>query len=274
MSVGERIKELRVKNNLTQKDLADKLMVSFQTVSKWENDTNEPDINTLMSLSKLFNVTVDSLLNNKVQPQEESKVEVAPVVININEEDEDEEDETEVVEKNDFDEEEALTDYKQRAEFNDDKKSKRNKYKQKKFEIKTSRSSSFKWAFGVAIAGFIISLVLLIIYRDRVNIGWVIGGPFIAFFVLMADIYCICNVEFIGDMFLEISSWSLKCPGVIFTFDLDGIMWLIGIKLLFGILGFLFGVAVFLFNVAITTLFSTFLFIPSVIKHEKAEDAM
>lgn len=47
MTFGQKIKKLRTESNLTQKDLADKMNVTFQTVSKWENDTNEPDITNI-----------------------------------------------------------------------------------------------------------------------------------------------------------------------------------------------------------------------------------
>ena len=44
MTLGQKIKKLRIEKNLTQKDLADRLYVTFQTVSKWENDENEPGV--------------------------------------------------------------------------------------------------------------------------------------------------------------------------------------------------------------------------------------
>ena len=43
MTFGQKLKKLRTEKNLTQKDLADQLHVTFQTVSKWESDINEPD---------------------------------------------------------------------------------------------------------------------------------------------------------------------------------------------------------------------------------------
>ena len=63
MTLGQKIKKLRNDKNLTQKDLADQVHVTFQTVSKWENDENEPDIATLRELSKLFGCTMDYLLS-------------------------------------------------------------------------------------------------------------------------------------------------------------------------------------------------------------------
>ncbi len=65
MTLGQKIKKYRNEKHLTQKDLADQLNVSFQTVSKWENDENEPDIYTLKELSKTFNCSLDCLLSNE-----------------------------------------------------------------------------------------------------------------------------------------------------------------------------------------------------------------
>jgi transcriptional regulator with XRE-family HTH domain len=59
------IKELRIKNNLTQKEFANKLGVTYQAVSKWENGKNMPDILLLKEISFLFNMDIDELLTGK-----------------------------------------------------------------------------------------------------------------------------------------------------------------------------------------------------------------
>lgn len=63
--LGYRIKELRKKNNITQKQLADLLQVSQQSVGSWEVDRAEPNSEILKQLSKIFEVTVDYLLGNE-----------------------------------------------------------------------------------------------------------------------------------------------------------------------------------------------------------------
>ena len=60
--VGKFIKELRKKNNLTQKDLADKYGVTYQAVSKWENGINLPEISLIRQMSKDFNISVENIL--------------------------------------------------------------------------------------------------------------------------------------------------------------------------------------------------------------------
>ncbi len=62
MKIGEKIRELRRKQGLTQEKLAELLGVSFQAVSKWENGMNAPDLSLIAPLTRLFNVTADELL--------------------------------------------------------------------------------------------------------------------------------------------------------------------------------------------------------------------
>ena len=61
MSVGSRIFELRMSKNLSQSALADMLDVSRQSVSKWETDSAVPDLDKLMKLCDVFEVTLDEL---------------------------------------------------------------------------------------------------------------------------------------------------------------------------------------------------------------------
>ncbi|MDE7385353.1 MAG: helix-turn-helix domain-containing protein, partial [Anaeroplasmataceae bacterium] len=71
MGIGNNIKEQRTKLGLTQKDVADKLNVTAQAVSRWENEDVEPSIDTLKQLSSLFNVSLDEFLNNDYSPEKE-----------------------------------------------------------------------------------------------------------------------------------------------------------------------------------------------------------
>lgn len=62
MEISEKILQLRKANHMTQEELAEKLDVSRQSVSKWESGQSVPDIDKLVSLSQIFQVTTDSLL--------------------------------------------------------------------------------------------------------------------------------------------------------------------------------------------------------------------
>lgn len=61
-SVGKKIQSLRVTHNLTQDELADKLYVTRQALSKWENGQSIPTIDNILLLSRLFNVTFEEIL--------------------------------------------------------------------------------------------------------------------------------------------------------------------------------------------------------------------
>lgn len=65
MNLAHNIKTLRKQHHMTQDDLAKKLNVSRQTISKWESHKTEPDIDTLSELSKIFHVSIDELIHGQ-----------------------------------------------------------------------------------------------------------------------------------------------------------------------------------------------------------------
>ncbi|EOL41980.1 hypothetical protein UC3_02328 [Enterococcus phoeniculicola ATCC BAA-412] len=62
MSIGMKLKHARLASNLTQEELSEKIGVSRQTISSWENEKSYPDIINIILLSDIYEVTVDSLL--------------------------------------------------------------------------------------------------------------------------------------------------------------------------------------------------------------------
>lgn len=72
-NIGQRIKELRKKNDLTQEKLADFLGVTYQSVSKWECGTTMPDLAMIVPLARLLHVSADELLGMKPAEQDERK---------------------------------------------------------------------------------------------------------------------------------------------------------------------------------------------------------
>lgn len=65
MTLGERIRQMRLEHHLSQGNVADALDVSRQSVSKWENDGAMPDLDKLVKLSQLFGVSLDQLVMGK-----------------------------------------------------------------------------------------------------------------------------------------------------------------------------------------------------------------
>ena len=73
MNLADNLKQIRKENNLSQEQLADKLGVSRQSVSKWESGAAYPEMDKVLQLCKMFHLTVDELLNNDIKEVNEDK---------------------------------------------------------------------------------------------------------------------------------------------------------------------------------------------------------
>ena len=62
---GKKLQDLRKENGMTQRELGDRLGYSNQTVSFWESGRREPDLDALVAIAKVFDVSVDYLLGVK-----------------------------------------------------------------------------------------------------------------------------------------------------------------------------------------------------------------
>jgi len=69
MTIGEKIKELRLMNNISQCELAQKINTSNKSVSNWENDVKTPRINMIRLMSKVFDVPISFFLDESQQIQ-------------------------------------------------------------------------------------------------------------------------------------------------------------------------------------------------------------
>lgn len=70
MRFGKRLKQARIKNHLTQKQVADQLNLSRQTISSWETENSYPDIDSLIKLSNFYQISLDVLLKEDVGMKE------------------------------------------------------------------------------------------------------------------------------------------------------------------------------------------------------------
>ncbi len=78
MTTGEKLAALRKKKNLTQEQLSEILKVSRQSVSRWEMDAAFPETEKLIKLSKLLECSIDYLLNEELQDEEEVSKGISP----------------------------------------------------------------------------------------------------------------------------------------------------------------------------------------------------
>lgn len=75
MNLGEKLYDLRKKHNFSQEEIAEKLNVTRQTVSKWETGESKPDIDKIIPICELFQITTEELLTGKEIKKEEITLE-------------------------------------------------------------------------------------------------------------------------------------------------------------------------------------------------------
>lgn len=81
MNFAEKIRLLRIDDRLSQEDLADRLGVSRQTVSKWESGVSYPEIDKLIAVSDMFSVSIDYLLKDNYVTDEPPKYNLDRLII-------------------------------------------------------------------------------------------------------------------------------------------------------------------------------------------------
>ena len=282
---GRKIKSLRQEKGMTQKELADKLFVTPQAVSRWENDGIEPPIDMLKKLSAIFDVTIDELLNNDVSSQSEKEDEkskqnsaspsygICDSCHNLLQGPDDIHDivipgkRTGRHRASDTKErfcsscyEKYLQKKKQEAEaerrLTIEKAAKRRK---RAFIIGPLCAIAFGAIFGAIIWGVTHEVMTGIIAGliSSLAIYPMFGCLFLMNNPVLEILYNVSNVFFV------------KWPGVIFSLDWDGLAFLIVVKILFAILGFIIGALGVAAGVAIASVVALFVFIPSIFKSIK-----
>lgn len=281
MTFGQKIKHLRTKSNLTQKELAEKMNVTFQTISKWESDTNEPDIESIRRLSNIFGRSIEYLFSEEIE--EEKKEE--PIIEEKATEEKEETKEEPLIEPEEKKEEQMseppappVEEKKEEVIPVEEKKEETKETKPVQTPIVKKGKKTFSqredhkvliWSIVACVVNFIISLVCFIVYRAAVPTVWVVLSPFIISYAVLADVYCIFSDTYISDVFVSVATKSIKFPGLIFSWSIDGLMWLIGMKILFAILGFFVSLAIISLAVFISAFLAVFSFIPILIKNSK-----
>ena len=120
----------------------------------------------------------------------------------------------------------------------------------------TRRIHSFVWS-GILAAALITLGIVFFVQTSEINHIFVWGALAVLGFTLLSCL--ILDNNFLGEMMLDIFSWSfVTMPGLIFTLDLDGIIWLLTVKLLFWLLGFVLGILCGIWAITLGLLLSVF----------------
>ncbi len=290
MGVGQKIKEYRNKAGMTQKELAEQLHITYQAVSRWENNDAEPSIDALKELCKILNCSIEELFDME-KKEEEKKVEEKVTVLEkvVIQESQPvlgvcEQCNNPIYEAANLNRvnepfvigtgKTSHTESRQRilcSSCNEIRLlEEKRKAEQRKREIDASfkkrRIHSFIWPSLVAL------LLVAVGISSFVNGEVSIGFGCLAIGVLA---YCfigtmILNNTFITDMWLEITSWGfVKLPGIIFEFSFDGLVFLIAMKIIFFLLGIALALLAATFATALTMALSIFVYPFALIKNIK-----
>lgn len=270
---GERIAYYRKKVGMTQADLGAKLNVTAQAVSKWENGLSEPDLAALQKLSEIFEVSTDELLGvsgacvtpascvlpateqaavSAAQPQVAKAVETKILIGYCAD-----------CKKPIFDGDKYELHRFGRGRSGSectvcekcDAKRRQSYVNAERTELKANRKKGLIVGGIVSAIWLVITLVIAIVIKSYINI-WV---PFVSAYAVFAFV----SQLFWGDLLQEFLLFfvrALKFPGLIFTLDLDGIIWLITVKVVFAVIGFMFSTLVFLFGLFLSFVLASVIF--------------
>ena len=300
--IGENIKKLRTEKGMTQAQLAERLFVTAQAVSRWENGDVEPSISTVGEMAKIFEVSIDEIVGNPtVKPEPEviiqkEYIEKEPEVIH----------ETEYVYKEQkpvlgvceicnepiYDKENIVrvnkgdSTHTYCASCNKERLEKRRKQKEEEakkneelvaqIDKENQRGARVRRIKSYIFGGIAFALMLtftIIGLQEYLAYGIIAS---VCAFTLVSC--CVFKNNFLGDMMWTISTWGyVKFPGLIFTLDLDGIIWLLTVKLAFWIIGFILATLCFILAVVVGGVVSIFVYpfaLYKNIKHPEEYDAI
>lgn len=270
MSQGEKIAYLRKKNGMTQADLGVQLNVSYQAVSKWERDESYPDFDTISKIAKIFAVPIQyfekgvgSEVLNESAPTRVESAPVAPVapvevvrepkLVGI----------CRVCQKAVYEGDDVKTNKGLLCKACLKKLQKQAEEKKKEEELKkAAHAERVRWRRNAGlITGGCVAVFMAI--TGAFTQGFGIGLLTLLFvFTYTAQMFwegAVKDCTFAG-------GHIIGSPGVIFTLDLDGLLFLVGVKLLFAVLRFL----VWLFTVVVCALAAFFIapftFVPALLR--------
>lgn len=281
---GKQIAFYRKRTGITQAKLGNMLNVSAQAVSKWENGLSEPDIATLQRMAQIFGVSVDELLaETEPSDVDEAEADAAPEEASKQEEPKNQpqvvqppepkiivgycDDCKKPVYKGDnynvsrFGR--GMTGQTLRCE-SCHKKHNENMKRIEHSELLSSRNKGL--IVGGIVSGvlFMISLIYTFSQKQYADL-WAV---FVGAYVIFAFVSQLFWGEFLRN-FIGFFWKSLKFPGLIFSLDLDGIIWFICVKLLFAIIGFVFTALFFLLGLVLALFVSAFSFPFALVKLQR-----
>ena len=274
MTLGRKLANYRKLAGLTQQQLGERLNLSAQAISKWEKDLTEPDLATLRVLADLYKVTVDELLdlNSGFQNPNAGDAEVVQEEklftqaigfckecgMTVTEENLGTTEPAVLCKKCVAAGEERV---RRAAEQERRKRAAAAAASARELEERRSRLKKHRaWAFSVsALVGGVFLLLVLLGSIDSFGVGdafFMLIGTYVVF----SFIFCLFYDCVVQDVVVDWFGKSFDAPGLIFTFDADGCLWYIGMKILFFVLGAILAVLAGIVGITLGLICAPFVF--------------
>ena len=269
--IGSNIKTFRQKANLTQKELAEKLSVTPQAVSRWEKEEVEPSLDTINTMANLFSVSVDELMGREQSGQKTSETTNAqnaeempqkPVLAVCEQCNRPLYDGADIRRVNGKEGGETVRqilcpacDAKRIAA---EKQEEERRHAEIVQWAKRHRIHSYVWSALASVATLAIGIPVLLSGNHSEYLPY-----FIAFGILLFPfLSClILDNNVVEDILSGVASFGyVRFPGLIFELSLDGFLWLITVKLLFWLIGFLIATVMMILSVLISMILSVFIY--------------
>ena len=279
MTLGKKLAVLRKQHGLSQQNLGDELHVSAQAVSKWENDLAEPDLTTLKKLAQIYKVSIDLLLDadqdlsgaggvdtealattvsEAVGKQLESKPQAIGYCKNCGI----------AVTKENYGAESPYVMCKSCYDtYRAGQASERQNKEGALRDMKKQRRKSIFTGIAFGIWPLILAFVCVFSFPLEDTDTWL---TFVACLILSYSVFSFAATlrldSPVQNMMLFMLTRSVRWPGIIFSFDLEGLFFLIGLKILFAVLSFIVGLVLAAIGVIIGLIISPFVFPISIVK--------
>ncbi len=274
-TIGNKILALRKERNVTQASLGAFLNISYQAVSKWERDESCPDFQTLSKIAQFFNVPISyfevggeetaatAAVTAPVAPPNKQMLGVCKDCGKVVYEGEEGVTIPALICKPCVERRKRIEEAKQQARRKEEQKRKEEQVRaqeQRKVDIKHGRNR------GLIVSGIITAALLIAAlikgwdYFGAMNLVYSIVGA-VVWFTFIAQLFWDGAVADCAS-----ASWHFIPPGIIFEFSLDGLKFLIAMKILFAILKLFIVVASSIVCICAAMLISPFTFVPALIR--------
>lgn len=246
MTLGKKLALQRKAVGLTQEEVALKVRVTTQTLADWENNIGEPSIQNLKDLSALFDTSLDDLLDTGLGNDDDALGYCKGCGIAINEKNLGAKTpavlcrrcvEVKKAQERRAEMERKAIEERQKKAYLAKRLAEYDSHRDRQKTIRRKRNKSFLVA---ALPTGLWVALLIYFLNQSYDQTFLIVGTVISYciFSLVALLFYDGAVR---DLLVYMFTASIKWPGLMYTFDWDGFLWVIMMKALFGILGFLFG---------------------------------